>query len=279
MKLSLYESIIKKLRSLDRRNSLSGLRKSFPDVSEFTLKSIVNLEASRKTKKLYHRFAAPANTARYYEHYKECVERGDKAGFLIDYADELGMPPALLAKLIIEKHYETEEGPPTKQRVSQMLRDSATIDDGPLSVEVFHCIINDDHYGPLSDAMRSSVGLEYEVRLKAELKTLGLVFVDEDILRTRGYDKTPDIKLEIPVAIDGTVITWIESKALFGDPITHQAYCRDQYLSYWNRFGCGLVIYWLGYVEELDLGGDDGIILRDHMPTELTRMEVPQLFT
>lgn len=68
-----------------------------------------------------------------------------------------------------------------------------------------------------------------------EAQKLGLAFRDEEHLRKHGYDKTPDCKLDVPIVIDGFIINWIESKALFGDEDAHRDYKKNQYLSYWNR--------------------------------------------
>ncbi|EDO29082.1 predicted protein, partial [Nematostella vectensis] len=80
-----------------------------------------------------------------------------------------------------------------------------------------------------------SVGYEYEFILKEKLQNRNIEFIDEDIMRAKGYDKTPDFKLEIPIAVDGHVVNWIESKASFGDEYNHQAYLKEQFWSYWNR--------------------------------------------
>lgn len=48
-------------------------------------------------------------------------------------------------------------------------------------------------------SIHSSVGHEYEFYLCRELKERKINYFDEHDLRARGYDKTPDIKLDIPI--------------------------------------------------------------------------------
>ncbi|KAL1470975.1 hypothetical protein MTO96_023898 [Rhipicephalus appendiculatus] len=273
MKLDTYEAIREKLHSLDRRSCLGELRSCFPDVGEDTLRHIISTEVQRKIKRTYHTLVSPEVAGEHYKYYRGCVAASETPGFLLRYADKQGVAPALMARVMIEKHYEKTKEPPSKQELSQMLKDSANIDDGALATEVFICVVNDKTYGPFADAMKNAVGLEYEVRLKTELADLKLAFVDEHVLRERGYDKTPDVKLEVPIVVDGTVVTWVESKAQFGDPEGHRVYVRDQYHSYWNRFGRGLVIYWFGFVDEIVSTRDEGFLVRDHMPKNITRME------
>lgn len=71
--------------------------------------------------------------------------------------------------------------------------------------------------------------------LKEKLDEQNISYYDEKQLRTLGYDKTPDFKLDVPIAIEGRVVNWIESKATFGDEDTHQQYLNDQLISYFNR--------------------------------------------
>ncbi|KAL3252403.1 hypothetical protein MRX96_017715 [Rhipicephalus microplus] len=169
MKLDTYEAIKEKLNSLERRSCLAELRSCFPNVGEDTLRHIISSEVQRKIKSTYHTLVSPEVSGEHYDYYSRCAAASEKPGFLLRYADEQGVSPALMARLMIEKHYEKTAEPPSKQELNQMLKDSGTIDDGALATEVFICVVNDKTYGPFADAMKNAVGLEYEVRLKTEL--------------------------------------------------------------------------------------------------------------
>jgi hypothetical protein len=56
------------------------------------------------------------------------------------------------------------------------------------------------------------------------------------------------------------VVRWVESKASFGDQYSHDIN-RQQCFSYVNRYGPGLIIYWFGFIDELDDCRDKGVIV------------------
>jgi hypothetical protein len=111
------------------------------------------------------------------------------------------------------------------------------------------------------------------LKLERYLIERNIPYYNESYLRTKGYDKTPDCKLEIPIAVNGFVVNWIESKARFGSPVIHKKYIKAQFLSYWNRFGPGLVIYWFGYLENIIQASESRFIVMDHFPDNITYMD------
>jgi len=63
------------------------------------------------------------------------------------------------------------------------------------------------------------------------------------------------------------MINWIDSKAMFGDPTTHNDN-KHQLQGYVNRYGPGMVIYWFDFVDELSSA--DILICKD-FPTEFVQ--------
>ena len=128
-----------------------------------------------------------------------------------------------------------------------------------------------DHVAsPAVDASRHSAGREYEDLLEEKLRSLGVPFVSEGSLRAEGHAKTPDVKLELPIAVRGRVVNWIDSKGSFCDPIVHYERGAEQFQGYVDRFGPGMVVYWLGVVDEIaeesESRGD--VLVVDDFPDE-----------
>nr|SVE75896.1 EOG090X0A0V [Daphnia hispanica] len=270
-----YKSLLDSLYKLPFRNRVQILLKLFPELSADTLKCIVAQECQKRMKTSHGRLTTPETVEAMYKKFTNSILMNEEQGILLRLSDEIGLTPALLARSIIERHYQRDDkSKPAKLLVSTLMKNTALIDDRDLAFETYLCLLEDDEYGPIAEATKQSRGYEYEIHLRMELENSKVSFLHEDHLRMKGYDKTPDIKLEIPVAIDGQVINWIESKALFGDEEVHRGYLKDQLYSYWNRFGPGLVIYWFGYVEDLEKIHQNRIILiRDTLPKNMVLME------
>nr|CAG4644144.1 EOG090X0A0V [Lepidurus arcticus] len=273
MKRDLYEAIVARLKDLPARNCLRILVQEFSEAPKETLSSIANLVIQRRTKRLHHRFRTRDSMEMLYT--RQGVTNGDEPGVLLRIADDTGLTPALLARFILEFHYENavsknveeSNSSVTRNLVTTLTKNTHGIEDGDLALEIYMCNLQDDFYGPYSEAVKAGIGHEYEQKLCRILRQHNVPFCDENDLRNRGYDKTPDVKLDVPIAVDGFVVNWIECKAVFGDPDVHSDYLRDQLWSYWNRFGSGMVIYWFGFVEGLDSGKEKGILVRDSFPS------------
>ncbi|XP_064622730.1 CDAN1-interacting nuclease 1-like [Lineus longissimus] len=274
MKIGAYNEILDFVQSMKGRIRVANVINEFPGISKYTIGSIVSQEYQKKMKKVSYKHHDVDFVENRYHIYWTRINRGEDQ-VLVSLANEVEISPSLLARTIVEKHvsvteYDGKNVP--KPVLAQMMKDTSLIKDPVLAREVDICILDDDFYGPIVDSIRHSIGHEYEFLLKKKVDEKGLSYLDEDQMRARGYDKTPDVKLEVPISIDGHVVNWIESKASFGDEVSHRGYLKDQFWSYWNRFGPGLVIYWFGFIDELDTNRDKGILLKDHFPEDIVKM-------
>ncbi|XP_055690558.1 CDAN1-interacting nuclease 1-like [Lutzomyia longipalpis] len=248
------------------------LQKTFPEFSEYpiVLSSIISREVQTQLKTTYYHIQAQSSTIlQQYE--SEIAENPNDDSILLNKSIDVKFSPVGLARLLLTEKY---KGSKTKGDISNMVKSPYLIPDMALAANVRKCLFNDSYDGPLTDLIRRFIGEEYEIRLKEMAKKVGLVFHDEGDLRRTGYDKTPDLKLVVPCLYRGIPIHWIESKALFGDVSNHEKYVREQLSCYQNRFGAGIVIYWMGYIESLDR--DENIFVRDSFPdpSELTLLKV-----
>ncbi|KAK9865782.1 hypothetical protein WJX84_006008 [Apatococcus fuscideae] len=144
-----------------------------------------------------------------------------------------------------------------KQAISEMLKEPSAIWEvaeiqeehrglaNRLEVDVARCNAADLVYSPDAAAHRHDAGLEYEDKLYKYLHEAGISFWTEDSLRSQGSVKTPDAKLQVPIAVNGIVIHWIDSKATFGDEISYRQHLEEQFQKYINRFGSGMTTHGL----------------------------------
>ncbi|XP_052549878.1 CDAN1-interacting nuclease 1 isoform X1 [Tympanuchus pallidicinctus] len=218
------------------RQSLRKLKEKFPSQSQSTLLSIFSQEYQKQIKRTHAKHHTAEAVESYYQRYLNGVMKNATAPVLLELANEMDFAPSLMARIVLERFLqEQEQAIPSKTLINSMLRDPSQIPDGVLANQIYQCTVNDCCYGPLVDCIKHAIGHEHEILLREMLLEKNLSFIAEDQLRAKGYDKTPDFILEVPVAVEGHIIHWIESKASFGDESSHQAYLQDQFWSYWNR--------------------------------------------
>ncbi|GIY93591.1 CDAN1-interacting nuclease 1 [Caerostris extrusa] len=280
MRRSYYKRIIKKYCEINKYECLEELCAAFPDVPQNTMESIIDQECQKKARSVFHYHSEPENAKNHYESYLE-RRNNEQCGVILKMAEEIDLSPALLMKIILNYHFNTylKEKDPNdhkvveKSEINELMVTPSLIEDYLLAAEVKLITFTDKSYGPVADTLRNCKGVQFENILKRDLKNLGLIFTDEKTLREKGFDKTPDIRLDIPIAINNRVINWIESKASFGDEERHFEYLKKQYWDYYRRFGPGLVIYWDGFVDEINNNKKQGVIVRDRVPAEVTYMD------
>ncbi|XP_058123723.1 CDAN1-interacting nuclease 1 [Anopheles ziemanni] len=236
----------------------------FPKYPPETLGSILAKEVLQRVKINHSKITAKA--ASLVKDYQTQADQTKAHDILLKMSIKLRVPSLVLCRIFLAKRYPYS----TRAEIAEMLRIPDVIGDSLLAVNVGYCLYSEIMDGPITDAIRRCIGEEYEVRLKKFAREAGMVFYDERDLRRTGYDKTPDLKLAVPFLFRGQVINWIESKASFGDVDSHKRYIKDQLTSYGNRFGSGLVIYWLGFIETIADCPENGnyVLVTDQFPTQ-----------
>lgn len=201
-------------------------------------------------------------------------------------AKEYNYPPYLLLRLILEQITHLKGS-----KLTQVLRNPETftlpetLSDAITATkqrELITAILNQDPlYGPRHDRARHFIGIEYEVVLEDYLRRHHgrIPIVTEATLRERGTSKTPDVLLEIPLAIyhrqKWRMICWIDSKALFGDIHTHQTNVMAQANAYVHRFGPGLIVYWMGYASSIVDDSNEDIVVVEDIAVALQKYMLP----
>ena len=173
---------------------------------------------------------------------------------ILDIAQEWRYPPVLMGQQMLG-----ELGIPRK-KVWQVFLHPENAPDARLRREVEALLAADTIYSPRGMELQRERGRRGEERLERWLKKHGIGYRTEKDLRGK-YAKTPDALLDAPIIFYGQKLTWIESKANFGDQVELRKNLRRQLGPYTELFGEGAVVYWYGYEEGAE--SPPGILLWD----------------
>ncbi|MEM0129250.1 MAG: TPD domain-containing protein [Thermoplasmata archaeon] len=173
---------------------------------------------------------------------------------ILDIAREWRFPPVLMGQMMLK-----ELGIPRK-KVWQVFLHPEAAPDARLRREVEDLLAADPIYSPQGMEVQRERGRRGEERLARWLERHGIGYRTEKDLRGK-YAKTPDALLDDPIYFFGQKITWIESKANFGDEVELRKNLKRQLGPYTEIFGEGAVVYWYGHIE--DAASPPGILLWD----------------
>jgi len=176
---------------------------------------------------------------------------------IVEIARKLQFPPVLTALMILEQQKIS------RKRFWDYLSDPSSVGDKRLRRELNAACKADLVYSPQGTERQYARGRWGEAKLQAWLNERSIQYRTEKSLRAE-YDKTPDALLKTPIEWNSSKIYWIESKATFGDPYEIRRHARKQLKPYTEIFGDGMVVYWFGYVDDVEIQVPEGVSIVDN---------------
>ncbi|CAG2162148.1 unnamed protein product [Oppiella nova] len=215
---------------------------------------------------------------------------------LIALCEDNHMSYAIACQHILQHHNNYD-----KNLCKTLSTNTSLISDGRLAFDVMLCNVNDIIFGNHCNHMTNNTGIVFESEVSHHLNRHDVSYMSESQLRTDSFDVTPDFKLNLPLIVkisktnssdicliktnhyfdqklpqlmetsdesdyEIVVINWIECKSMFASELCHSKYYRNQYSSYINRFGNGLVLYKYGFVNHIRQQFKHNIIVSHRLP-------------
>lgn len=251
------------------------IKNKYKNLSDDSVLSIYSQEITKHVKKNYHQFIAPSNIFNIYRRFQEYVKQ-KKTNIILGLSQEYKFPSSIIAKELLRIYLSecSNYKNVSDNKLKKLYKNPDEISDTIIRNEYVEAIREDKEFGIESSQIRNQIGSKYEEILETKLKDLDISYSNEKTLRASGFSKTPDILLDIPIAVGGEhVITWIESKALFCDGATFLDHITNQLRSYNNVYGPGMVIYWFGYVEDIKRLCEFPLIIVTDFPSNIIKLE------
>ena len=180
---------------------------------------------------------------------KKHVSAWNRGDTILDIAIKNDIPATLMASMILK------EMGHSKKYITGMFKDPNSIRTQRLKDEIVQALNSDYFFSPQAHQIQTKKGKMGEYIIERWLDKHNIEYRNENELRDSDVKKTPDCVLDEPLNIDGTEVSWIESKALFGDEAEHKHYSNKQFKYYEEEYGQGMVIYWYGYLDSIILDG------------------------
>ncbi len=165
---------------------------------------------------------------------------------LLSIARKWRFPPMLTGLLLFQ------EMGYSKKQFWKFVKEPHAIKNPRIRREIEEITREDMVYSPWGNEIQHKRGEWGEQKLKDWLDSHKAEYRTEKDLRGE-FPKTPDCLLDRPLFVNGWKINWIESKASFGDKIEVNKNLRNQLSPYVELFGPGIVVYWFGHVDEIDM--------------------------
>lgn len=235
-----YEKIYAVLET----SNVSSVSRDFC-VEEGVLLSILNQKMLRTNKALYHRVAKDADAL---------LERWADGESFVSLSRETGLSPVLISAILLKRTGMT------RKEIQKMLKNPDKAEDRRLRKELSGVVEEDVLFTPRAHSLQLKRAKECEEAIGTWLSGKGIEFLTEEKIKKYGK-KTPDFLLKSRLKIDDVDISWIESKALFGDEQEHRRLLKKQFLEYAEIFGPGMVVYWYGFVDSI--AGWSDVLIKD----------------
>ena len=180
---------------------------------------------------------------------KKMLKDWQKGTSIMELSDRYRFPPILIAMFLF-----LEDGA-SKKEFWSYINDPDQLEKETAD-ELKEAIANDCVYSPEANIRQKERGIWGENLLHEWLDSQGVTYRTENDLRGTEFTKTPDCLLDHPVVYKGETIYWVESKASFGDNTEFKFNSRKQLVPYTQLFGPGLVVYWVGCLDDLQCPKD-----------------------
>jgi hypothetical protein len=209
---------------------------------------LLSMFTQRTTRDVKKRFyVVKQNTGRMLKEWKH-------GSTLLEISEKWRFPPILTAMFIF-----MEDGASRKE-FWEYINEPDIARSKDLRDEIIEIRNADLVYSPEANERQRQRGIWGESLLHEWLDGQDVTYRTEEDLRG-DFEKTPDALLDGPMMYDGKKICWVESKASFGDNTEFRFNSKKQLIPYTNIFGPGLVVYWLGCLDDLE--SPDGVYVDD----------------